>query len=78
MTDEKFNRARQLKEEISNLMALDNILLKACAKGYRLAVVDNVSYDTIEDASISEDLVRAFRAVLAPELIMRDKEFDEL
>ena len=78
MTDEKFKRARQLKEEISNLMMLDKILLKACTKGYKLAVIDTTHYDVIEDAYISEDLVRAFRAVLAPELIMRDKEFDEL
>ena len=78
MTDEKFNRARQLKEEISNLMVLDKILLKAGTKGYKLAVIDTTYYDVVEDAHISEDLVCAFRAVLEPELIRRDKEFDEL
>jgi hypothetical protein len=78
MTDEKFKRAVQLKEELSNLMTLDKILLKACTKGYKLAVIDTMHYDIIEDVKISEDLVRGFRTVLAPELIKRDKEFDEL
>jgi hypothetical protein len=78
MTDEKFKRAVQLKEELSNLMTLDKILLKACTKGYKLAVIDTMRYDIIEDVKISEDLVRGFRTVLAPELIKRDKEFDEL
>lgn len=78
MTDEKFKRAVQLKDELSNLMTLDKVLLKACSKGYKLAVIDTVHYDVVEEANISEDLVRNFRAVLAPELTMRDKEFNEL
>ena len=78
MTDEKFKRAVQLKEELSNLATIDKVLLKACTKGYKLAVIDTVHYDIIEEAKISEDLVRSFRAVLAPELIERDKEFNEL
>lgn len=80
MTEKNFEKAKQLKEEISYLLALDDVLVRAAVDGHMLAAVKGSfsSTEVVEKVCLTDDMFKHFRASIAAEVLKRDRMFENL
>ncbi len=77
MTEKSFEQAKQLKAEISHLLALDDVLVKAASSEYMLAAVLGKA-NVVDKVCLTEDMLKHFRAIIAAEVLKRDRMFENL
>lgn len=81
MTQDKFEQAIDIKNQIDRLLDIDTVLVKASAGRHLLAAVDvdDSSKVTILDkTAITEELLHAFRQTLTLKVLELDKAFKAL